>query len=105
MVQRFRLPEGGLIDRSESLGFRFNDTPYRGYAGDTLASALLAGIPGSAWVSGRAPRSYRDLVLFEKSNPCSQQRCLARAGQQTESGASPLAVDRRDGSQRGQATH
>ncbi len=42
MVQRFRLPEGGLIDRSEPLGFRFNDTPYQGYAGDTLASALLA---------------------------------------------------------------
>jgi len=37
-----RLASGGRIDRSRPLSFRFNGTPYRGYAGDTLASALLA---------------------------------------------------------------
>ena len=38
-----RLPMGGrLIDRSNSLGFSFNGKEMRGYAGDTLASALLA---------------------------------------------------------------
>ena len=42
MTQRFRLPEGGLIDRAKPLGFRFNGTRYQGYAGDSLASALLA---------------------------------------------------------------
>ncbi len=42
MTQSFRLPEGGLIDRSHRLGFRFDGRDYMGYAGDTLASALLA---------------------------------------------------------------
>jgi sarcosine oxidase subunit alpha len=37
-----RLASGGRIDRSRPLSFHFNGTPYRGYAGDTLASALLA---------------------------------------------------------------
>ncbi len=42
MPQGFRLAEGGLIDRARPLGFRFNGRSYQGYAGDTLASALLA---------------------------------------------------------------
>jgi len=37
-----RLPTGGLIDRSKPLGFTFDGKSYQGYAGDTLASALLA---------------------------------------------------------------
>ncbi len=37
-----RLAEGGRIDRSRPLGFTFDGTSYGGYAGDTLASALLA---------------------------------------------------------------
>ncbi len=40
--QRFRLPEGGMIDRDRPLKFRFNGKDFSGYAGDTLASALLA---------------------------------------------------------------
>ncbi|MGI9394256.1 MAG: 2Fe-2S iron-sulfur cluster-binding protein, partial [Boseongicola sp.] len=37
-----RLAQGGRIDRSQALGFSFNGRRYLGYAGDTLASALLA---------------------------------------------------------------
>ena len=37
-----RLPSGGLIDRTQSRSFRFDGREYTGYAGDTLASALLA---------------------------------------------------------------
>ena len=37
-----RLPTGGLIDRDTSLEFTFDGKKYTGYAGDTLASALLA---------------------------------------------------------------
>ena len=40
--QAFRRPLGGRIDRSKPLNFAFNGRAYRGYAGDTLASALLA---------------------------------------------------------------
>jgi sarcosine oxidase subunit alpha len=38
----FRNPEGGLIDRARTLRFVFDGHAYAGYAGDTLASALLA---------------------------------------------------------------
>jgi sarcosine oxidase, subunit alpha len=37
-----RLASGGRIDRTRALSFTFNGAPYRGHAGDTLASALLA---------------------------------------------------------------
>ena len=37
-----RLPEGGRIDRARPLGFTFDGARYEGFAGDTLASALLA---------------------------------------------------------------
>ncbi|MGH8030279.1 MAG: 2Fe-2S iron-sulfur cluster-binding protein, partial [Arenimonas sp.] len=40
--QPFRLPRGGQIDRARPLGFTFNGERMTGYAGDTLASALLA---------------------------------------------------------------
>ncbi|MEM9668784.1 MAG: sarcosine oxidase subunit alpha family protein [Pseudomonadota bacterium] len=38
----FRLPSGGAIDRSSSLSFEFDGKSYRGFQGDTLASALMA---------------------------------------------------------------
>src|SRR5687768_13249584 len=37
-----RLATGGRIDRSVSLTFRFDGRQYKGFEGDTLASALLA---------------------------------------------------------------
>ena len=41
-MQPDRLAEGGRIDRSRPLTFSFNGRTCQGYAGDTLASALLA---------------------------------------------------------------
>jgi sarcosine oxidase, subunit alpha len=42
VTQPFRLPHDGNIDRSQPLGFEYDGVRYQGYAGDTLASALLA---------------------------------------------------------------
>jgi len=42
MSQPFRLPDAGLVQRDKPVSFEFNDKSYQGYAGDTLASALLA---------------------------------------------------------------
>jgi len=42
LSEPFRLPRGGLVDRSASLSFSFDGRNYTGLAGDTLASALLA---------------------------------------------------------------
>ena len=38
----YRLSTGGLVDRSKSVGFRFDGVAYKGFEGDTLASALMA---------------------------------------------------------------
>ena len=40
--QEFRLPVGGRIERDQSLDFSFNNRRMTGFAGDTLASAMLA---------------------------------------------------------------
>jgi len=42
MAQKLRMADGGRIDRSRTINFTFNGRRYQGYAGDTLASALLA---------------------------------------------------------------
>ena len=41
-VQKNRLPSGGRIDRGKICTFRFNNRYFKGYEGDSLASALLA---------------------------------------------------------------
>jgi sarcosine oxidase subunit alpha len=61
MTQSFRLPSGGLIDRQRALGFRFDGRDYRGFAGDTLASALLAN--GVHFV-GRSFKYHRPRGIF-----------------------------------------
>ncbi len=61
MAQRFRLPEGGLIDRDGPLGFRFDGADYQGYAGDTLASALLA---NGVHLVGRSFKYHRPRGIF-----------------------------------------
>ncbi len=42
MTQPFRLPTGGIVDRTRPLAFEYDGVAHQGYAGDTLASALLA---------------------------------------------------------------
>jgi len=42
MSVMWRLADGGLIDRTKPVRFRFDGQAMTGYAGDTLASALLA---------------------------------------------------------------
>jgi len=51
-----RLDSGGRIDRSQTIGFRFNGRRYQGFAGDTLASALLA---NDVAVLGRSFKLHR----------------------------------------------
>ncbi len=41
-LQPYRLSKGGVIDRSKPLSFAFDGKNYGGFAGDTLASALVA---------------------------------------------------------------
>ena len=60
-TQIHRLNEGGLIDRSQPLEFSFNGGRYQGYAGDTLASALLA---NGVMLVGRSFKFHRPRGIF-----------------------------------------
>jgi methylglutamate dehydrogenase subunit C len=51
-----RLASGGLIDRSRPLNFTFDGKKYRGFEGDTLASALIA---NDVKVVGRSFKYHR----------------------------------------------
>ena len=57
----YRLAEGGLIDRADSLAFTFNGRRLRGFAGDTLASALLA---SGIRLVGRSFKYHRPRGIF-----------------------------------------
>lgn len=59
--QPFRKLEGGLIDRDRPLAFRFDGRAYTGYAGDTLASALLA---NGVRLVGRSFKYHRRRGIF-----------------------------------------
>ncbi|NGY04129.1 sarcosine oxidase subunit alpha family protein [Solimonas terrae] len=69
MSQPLRLPEGGRIDRSQPLRFEFDGRAYIGYAGDTLASALIA---NGVRVTGRSFKYHRPrgtmAAGFEEAN-------------------------------------
>jgi methylglutamate dehydrogenase subunit C len=56
-----RLPTGGLLDRTSEFDFVFDDRPYRGFRGDTLASALLA---NGVRVVGRSFKYHRPRGLL-----------------------------------------
>ena len=56
MTQPHRLPEGGLIDRTEARGFTFDGARLTGQRGDTLASALLA---NGVHLTGRSFKYHR----------------------------------------------
>ena len=61
MTQPFRLPEGGIIDRTRALRFAFDGAQHDGYAGDTLASALLA---NGVHLVGRSFKYHRPRGIF-----------------------------------------
>lgn len=56
MTQAFRLPRGGLIDRTAGRRFTYDGVAYEGFAGDTLASALLA---NGVHLLGRSVKYHR----------------------------------------------
>ena len=58
---RRRLPRGGLIDRSTPMPFTFDGRSYLGFAGDTLASALIANDVG---LVGRSFKYHRPRGIF-----------------------------------------
>ncbi len=75
-AQPHRLAEGGLIDRDENLTFTFNGRAHSGYAGDTLASALLA---ADVRVVGRSFKYHRPRGIF--SAGAEEQNAIVQVGE------------------------
>jgi heterotetrameric sarcosine oxidase gamma subunit len=57
----YRLDQGGQVDRSRPLSFRFDGRAYQGFAGDTLASALLA---NGVRIFGRSFKYHRPRGVY-----------------------------------------
>lgn len=60
-AQAYRLPQGGRIDRTRPLAIRFDGETYEGYAGDTVASTLLA---NGVHLMGRSFKYHRPRGLL-----------------------------------------
>ncbi|HET8728029.1 MAG TPA: sarcosine oxidase subunit alpha family protein [Alphaproteobacteria bacterium] len=60
-AQSHRLASGSLVDRSRPVGFTFDGRPLTGFAGDTLASALLA---NGVRIVGRSFKYHRPRGVY-----------------------------------------
>ncbi|MDE2333865.1 MAG: sarcosine oxidase subunit alpha family protein [Rhodospirillales bacterium] len=88
-----RLASGGLIDRSKPLSFRFDGKAFTGFAGDTLASALLA---NGVVLTGRSFKYHRPrgIVGFGIEDPGS---IVQLAGEDGSVGLPATAIPLREG--------
>ncbi|CAN5522592.1 sarcosine oxidase subunit alpha [soil metagenome] len=86
-----RLDEGGLIDRSRPLNFTFDGRSYTGFAGDTLAAALIA---NNVRLVGRSFKYHRPRGVLtagsEEPNALVTLRSGARAEPNTRATTVPL---------------
>ncbi|MBU6419619.1 MAG: (2Fe-2S)-binding protein, partial [Proteobacteria bacterium] len=57
----YRLGQGGLVDRTRTVNFKFDGKSYTGFTGDTLASALLA---SGVKLFGRSFKYHRPRGVF-----------------------------------------
>ena len=86
--------EGGLIDRSKEVEFRFNGKSMRGHQGDTLASALLAN--GRSLV-GRSFKYHRPRGIFTSGSEEPNALVQLRDGAHQEPNTRATMVELFDG--------
>lgn len=89
-----RLGTGGRIDRSRSVSFTFDGRSYRGFAGDTLASALIA---NGVTLLGRSFKYHRPrgVVTAGSEEPCAL--VTLRSGGRREPNVPATMVEIHDG--------
>ena len=92
--QSHRLPEGGRIDRGRPLRFTFNGRQYGGFAGDTLASALLA---NRVSVVGRGFKYHRPRGIFSAGSEEPNAIVQVETGAHTLANARATRVELYDG--------
>ncbi|MBO6519767.1 MAG: sarcosine oxidase subunit alpha family protein [Rhodospirillales bacterium] len=89
-----RLKSGGLIDRNLPIAFMFDGKPYQGFAGDTLASALMANGVG---LVGRSFKYHRPRGIMTAGS--SEPNALVTVGEdgRTEPNCRATTVELYDG--------
>lgn len=92
--QSHRLPRGGLIDREKPLRFRFNDRDLQGYAGDTLASALIA---NGIHLVGRSFKYHRPRGIFSAGPEEPNALVQLETGARTEPNTRATQIELYDG--------
>src|SRR3546814_1868088 len=96
MTPSFRLAEGGHVDRSKPLRFRFDGVQYSGFSGDTLASALLA---NGVRVTGRSFKYHRARGLFAAGVEEPNTLVQLETGSRTEPNLKATEIELYDGLQ------
>jgi glycine cleavage system aminomethyltransferase T/NADPH-dependent 2,4-dienoyl-CoA reductase/sulfur reductase-like enzyme len=90
----YRLAQGGLIDRARTVNFRFDGKTYSGFAGDTLASALLA---NGVKLVGRSFKYHRPRGVFTSGSEEPNALVELRAGAYREPNTRATMVEIFDG--------
>ena len=93
MSQKNRL-SGGQIDRSQPLSFSFDGKSYTGYAGDTLASALLA---NDVRLMGRSFKYHRPRGVFSAGSEEPNALVELRSGARREPNTHATVAELYDG--------
>ena len=91
---RFRLSHGGLIDRAAPLRFSFDGRSYAGFAGDTLASALVA---NGVRLVGRSFKYHRPRGIFAAGPDEPNALVELRGGRRREPNTRATTIELFDG--------
>jgi sarcosine oxidase subunit alpha len=89
-----RLDSGGLIDRSRPMSFRFDGKNFQGFAGDTLASALLA---NGVKLVGRSFKYHRPRGILSAGSEEPNALVELRAGARREPNTRATVAELYDG--------
>jgi glycine cleavage system aminomethyltransferase T/NADPH-dependent 2,4-dienoyl-CoA reductase/sulfur reductase-like enzyme len=93
-AQKFRLATGGIVNRNEIRAFQFDGRTYQGYAGDTLASALLA---NGVRLVGRSFKYHRPRGILSAGSEEPNALVELRAGARREPNSKATVAELYDG--------
>src|SRR5436305_13813824 len=93
-AQPFRLSAGGVIARGRALGFTFDGRRYEGFAGDSLAAALLA---NGVRLVGRSFKYHRPRGILSAGPEEPNALVGLRSGGRAEPNARATMVELYDG--------
>src|SRR5471030_1739200 len=94
MNNAHRLPLGGLVDRAKPISFSFDGKRLGGFAGDTLASALLA---NGIRLVGRSFKYHRPRGIFSAGPEEPNALVGLRGGGRAEPNTRATMVELHDG--------